>query len=96
MLVSHNFIFTIDPVEQGLEELTEQSQVEDFTNLDLNQGKSRCIYSMPLSFNLKLALLLYFGCALSCRSCMMLITYCLTFLIILNYLGNSGKTLVIC
>jgi hypothetical protein len=26
-----------------LEEPTEQAQVEDFTNLDLNQGKPRCI-----------------------------------------------------
>jgi hypothetical protein len=70
MLVSHTFIFTIDLAEQGLEKLTEQAQAEDFTNLDLNQDKSRCIYPMPLSFNLKLVLLLYFGCALSCTSCM--------------------------
>jgi hypothetical protein len=31
--------FTIDHAELELEEPTEQAQVEDFTNLDLNQGK---------------------------------------------------------
>jgi hypothetical protein len=31
----------MDPAELELEEPTEQLQVEDFTNLDLNQGKPR-------------------------------------------------------
>jgi hypothetical protein len=35
--------FAIDHVELELEESTKQAQVEDFTNLDLNQGKPPCI-----------------------------------------------------
>jgi hypothetical protein len=43
MLVSHICTFTIDPAELELEELTKQVYVEDFTNLDLTQGKPQCI-----------------------------------------------------
>jgi hypothetical protein len=35
--------FVIDHAELELEEPTEQAQVEDFTNLDLNKGKPRYI-----------------------------------------------------
>jgi hypothetical protein len=46
MLLAH--IWLIYPlghvyVELELEEPTEQVQVEDYTNLDLNQGRHRCI-----------------------------------------------------
>jgi hypothetical protein len=43
MLVSHTCIFAIAPAEQGLEEPTEQAQVEDFTNVALDQGKPQRI-----------------------------------------------------
>jgi hypothetical protein len=43
ILVSHTCIFAIDPAVQGLEEPTEQAQIEDFTNVALDQGKPRCI-----------------------------------------------------
>jgi hypothetical protein len=39
MLVSHTYIFAIDPTDQGLEEPTEQAQAKDFTNVALDQGK---------------------------------------------------------
>jgi hypothetical protein len=41
--VSISYLCTVvmDPAELELEEPTEQLQVEDFTNLDLNQGKPR-------------------------------------------------------
>jgi hypothetical protein len=42
--------------ELELEVSTEQVQVEDFTNLILNQGKSRCINQCSLSFILDLSL----------------------------------------
>jgi hypothetical protein len=42
-LIVVNFACEIDHVEPELEELMEQAQVEDFTNIDLNQGKSWCI-----------------------------------------------------
>jgi hypothetical protein len=35
--------FTIDYAELELEEPIEQAQVKDFANLELNQGKPRCI-----------------------------------------------------
>jgi hypothetical protein len=41
--ISYLCIVVIDLTELELEEPTEQVQVEDFTNLDLNQGKPRCI-----------------------------------------------------
>jgi hypothetical protein len=50
MLVSHTCTFAIDPTEMELEERTEQAQVKDFTNLDLSQGKHRCINPWSLSF----------------------------------------------
>jgi hypothetical protein len=46
--------------EPELKELTERVQVEDFTNIDLNQGKPRCIYSCSLSFNFKALLYVIF------------------------------------
>jgi hypothetical protein len=38
-----------------LEELTEQVQDEDFTNLALDQGKPRCFEQCSLSFILNLS-----------------------------------------
>jgi hypothetical protein len=35
--------YMLDHVESKHEEPTEQAQVEDFTNLDLDQDKPRCI-----------------------------------------------------
>jgi hypothetical protein len=35
--------YMLDHVESKREEPTEQAQVEDFTNLDLDQDKPRCI-----------------------------------------------------
>jgi hypothetical protein len=37
------YIIVIDPTELELEEPTKQVQIKDFTNLDLNQDKPRCI-----------------------------------------------------
>jgi hypothetical protein len=55
LLVSHT-AFCDRPHRVELEELMNQAQVEDFTNLDLNQGKSSCIYQCSLSFILNLTL----------------------------------------
>jgi hypothetical protein len=43
-------------VEPELEVPTERVQVEDFTNLDLTQGKPRCIPPKSLSFMFELYL----------------------------------------
>jgi hypothetical protein len=42
-----------------------QDQVEDFTNLDLNQGKARCIPPKSLSFIFKTLFIILFDYALS-------------------------------
>jgi hypothetical protein len=65
MLVPDTCIFAIDPTEQRLKGPVEQAQVEDFTNLDLNQGKPRCINQCFLSFIFKYIFMFYFDCALS-------------------------------
>jgi hypothetical protein len=52
-------------VETDLEVPTEQVQVEDLTNLDLNQGKPWCINQCSLSFIFKYIFMLYFDCALT-------------------------------
>jgi hypothetical protein len=41
-----------------------QDQVKDFTNLDLNQGKPRCINPCSLYFMLNHCFMLCIGCAL--------------------------------
>jgi hypothetical protein len=48
-------VWLISPIghvyaEPELEVLMERVQVEDFTNIDLNQGKPRCIPLKSLSF----------------------------------------------
>jgi hypothetical protein len=42
-VVCHTCTFAIDHAELELKEPTEQAQVEDITNLELDQGKPRCI-----------------------------------------------------
>jgi hypothetical protein len=54
----------IDLVELELEEPTKQAQVEDFTNLDLNQDKPRCINQCSLSFIFKYIFMFYSDCVL--------------------------------
>jgi hypothetical protein len=59
MFLSH--VWLISPighvyVELELEVPTEQVQVEDFTNLVLTQGKTRCINQCSLSFILNISL----------------------------------------
>jgi hypothetical protein len=39
----HLLHIRLDHTEPGFEEPTEQPQVEDFTNLELDQGMPRCI-----------------------------------------------------
>jgi hypothetical protein len=51
-------------VEPVSEVQAEQDQVEDFTNLDLNQGKPWCINPCSLYFILNIYFMFYFGCAL--------------------------------
>jgi hypothetical protein len=51
--------------EPELEVPTEQDQVEDLINLDLNQSNPRCINQCSLSFIFKYIFMLYFDCALS-------------------------------
>jgi hypothetical protein len=48
--------FAIDHAELELDESIEQAQVEDFTNLDLNQGKPRALTNNPCLLLLNLAL----------------------------------------
>jgi hypothetical protein len=43
LLVAHICSYTLDHAEPELEELTEQAQAKEFTNLDLDQGKPQCI-----------------------------------------------------
>jgi hypothetical protein len=67
-------VYTIDHVEAKTEIQAEQvqrvlegpqaSSGED-TNLELNQGKPRCINQCYLSFILKYIFMFYFDCALS-------------------------------
>jgi hypothetical protein len=52
-------------VELELEEPTDQVQVEDFTNLELDEGKPRCIPPMSLSSMFKTLFIILFDCALS-------------------------------
>jgi hypothetical protein len=54
----------IEHAEVELEKPTEQAQVEDFNNLDLNQGKPQCINQCSLSFIFKYMFIFYFDCAL--------------------------------
>jgi hypothetical protein len=42
-VVSHTCTFVIDHTEPEFKESTEQAQVEDFTYLQLDQGKPWCI-----------------------------------------------------
>jgi hypothetical protein len=51
-------------VEPVSEVQVEQDQVEDFTNLDLNQGKPWYINPCSLYFILNIYFMFYFGCAL--------------------------------
>jgi hypothetical protein len=57
--------FVIDQAGLELEEPTEQAQVEDFTNLDLNQGKPWCIKPILLVFYFESYFMFYYDCALS-------------------------------
>jgi hypothetical protein len=51
--------------ESKLEVPTEQAQVEDFTNLDLTQGKPRCIPPKSLSFIFETLFIILYARALS-------------------------------
>jgi hypothetical protein len=51
--------------ELELEVSTEQVQVEDFTNLDLTQGKPWCIPPQSLSFIFGTLVTTLYACALS-------------------------------
>jgi hypothetical protein len=42
-LLAHVYSYTLDRMETELEEPMEQAQVEEFTNLALDQGKPWCI-----------------------------------------------------
>jgi hypothetical protein len=61
---------TLDHVEPKVEEPTEQAQVEDLTNIALDQGKPRCIPPIILDFSFNHFLMFYFDWALSYRGCM--------------------------
>jgi hypothetical protein len=50
LLSAHSCAFEIDHVEPKLEELLEQARAEDFTDLDLDQWKPRCITPQSLTF----------------------------------------------
>jgi hypothetical protein len=43
LLSAYSCAIVIDHAEPKLKVQAEQAQVKDFTNLDLNQGKPRCI-----------------------------------------------------
>jgi hypothetical protein len=49
VLVSHTYIFIIDPAEQGLEEPSASAPVEAGDH-EQDQGKTRCIPPKSLSF----------------------------------------------
>jgi hypothetical protein len=64
-VVSHSYTFMIDHAKPEFEEPMEQAQVEDFTNLELDQGKRQCITPKPLSFIFETLFIILFDCALS-------------------------------
>jgi hypothetical protein len=43
LLLAHSCAFVIDHAESEFDEPMEQAQVEDLTNLALDQGKPRCV-----------------------------------------------------
>jgi hypothetical protein len=53
MLISL-YSYTLDHAEPEPEELTKQAPAEESIDLDLAQGKPRCILSMILDFSFKL------------------------------------------
>jgi hypothetical protein len=56
--------YMLDHTKAELEEPTEQAQVEEFTNLALDQGKPRCINPCSLYFILNLCFVFHYECAL--------------------------------
>jgi hypothetical protein len=68
LLSAHSCAIAIDHAEPELEVQAEQDQFEDFTNLDLNEDKSRCIKPPSLSFIYLYILFMILGCALGYRS----------------------------
>jgi hypothetical protein len=50
LLLAHSCAIAIDHAEPELKVQAEQAQVKDFTNLNLNQGKPRCITPHFLTF----------------------------------------------
>jgi hypothetical protein len=60
-----SFIHTVGYAEPETEELTEQAPAEASTNLDLAQGKPRCIPLMILDFSLNHYLCVKIDCALN-------------------------------
>jgi hypothetical protein len=48
---AHVYSYMLDHTEPELEERTEQTQVEDLTNLSLIQGKPWCLLLMILDFS---------------------------------------------
>jgi hypothetical protein len=73
----------------------EQAQVEDFTNLDLTQGKPRCLPPKSLSFIFETLFIILFDCALSLQDLYgTIVTLGFSFLIILIYpCYNSYRSL---
>jgi hypothetical protein len=51
LVSSHTYASMLDRDEPELEEPSKQTQVEDITNLDLDQGKARCIPPIILDFS---------------------------------------------
>jgi hypothetical protein len=49
-LLAHVCSYALDPMVPEFEEPTEQAQVEEFTKLDLDQGKPQCITPHSLTF----------------------------------------------
>jgi hypothetical protein len=47
LLLAHICSYTLDHMEQKLEESTEETQVKAIINLALDQGKPRCITPNP-------------------------------------------------
>jgi hypothetical protein len=64
-LLAHVCSYALDHVVLEFEEPTEPAQVEEFTNLDLDQGKPRCIKPILLVFYFESCFMIYYDCALS-------------------------------
>jgi hypothetical protein len=65
LLLAYICSYMLDYAEPELEVPMEQAQVEEFPNLELDQGKPQCIPPKSLSFIFETLFIIHYACALS-------------------------------